>query len=127
MAYYGKGKTPLECEIPFGDAKENFYRAAKYGMQANVKWAGGKSVALLTLLERSLLPDAKKGLQMVGLRPQDIDHYLDDIIGNRIKTRQNGAAWQRAFIAKHGLDFQNMTHTYFENQRRNLPVYQWTL
>ncbi len=127
MAYYGEGKTPLECEIPFGDAKENFYRAAKHGMHANVKWTGGKSVSLLTLLDQFLLPDAKKGLQMVGLRPQDIGHYLDDIIGNRIKTRQNGAAWQRAFIAKHGLDFQKMTHAYFENQRRNLPVYQWAL
>jgi len=127
MAYYGKEKTTLECEIPFENAKENFYRAAKHGMQANVKWMGGKSVSLSTLLDRFLLPNAKKGLQMAGLRPQDIDYYLDDIMGNRIKTRQNGAAWQRAFITKHGLDFQKMTHAYFENQRRNLPVYQWTL
>lgn len=127
MAYYGERETPLECEIPFGDAKKNFYRAARHGLGANVKWTGGQSVSLLTLLEQSLLPNAKKGLQMVGLLAQDIDHYLDDIIGNRIKTGQNGAFWQRAFIAKHGLDFQKMTHAYFENQKRNLPVYKWTL
>lgn len=127
MAYYGKRETPLECEIPFSDAKENFYRAAKHGLQANVNWAGGKSIALLTLLEQSLLPNAKKGLEMAGLLSEDIDYYLDDVMGNRIKTRQNGAAWQRAFIAKHGLNFQKMTHAYFENQKRNLPVYKWTL
>lgn len=127
MAYYGKKETPLECEIPFGDAKENFYRAAKYGMRAKVNWTGGQSVSLLGLLEQSLLPNAKKGLQMAGLLGSDIDHYLGDIIGNRIKTGQNGAVWQRAFIAKHGLDFHKMTHAYFENQKRNLPVYQWTL
>jgi len=127
MAYYGERETPLECEIPFDDAKKNFYRAAKHGMRANVKWTGGQSVSLLTLLEQSLLPNAKTGLHEVGLLTQDIDHYLDDVIGNRIKTRQNGAVWQRAFIAKHGLDFQKMTHAYFENQKRNLPVYKWTL
>lgn len=127
MAYYGKKKIPLEFAIPFHDAKENFYRAAKHGLQANVKWTGGKSISLLALLEQSLLPNAKKGLQREGLLSRDIDHYLDDVIGNRIKTRQNGAAWQRAYIAKHGLDFQKMTHAYFQNQKRNLPVYKWTL
>ncbi len=127
MAYYGKRETPLEGEIPFSDAKENFYRAAKHGLKADVKWTGGKSIALLTLLEQSLLPNAKKGLQMAGLLSQDIDHYLGDVIGNRIKTGQNGAVWQRAFIAKHGLDFREMTHAYFENQKQNLPIYKWTL
>ena len=82
---------------------------------------------MLVLLEQSLLPNAKKGLHMAGLLARDIDHYLGDVIGNRIKTRQNGAFWQRAFIAKHGLDFKKMTHAYFENQKRNLPVYQWTV
>ena len=127
MAYYGKRESPLECEIPFGDAKENFYRSARDGLRANVKWTGGKSVSMLVLLEQSLLPNAKKGLRMAGLLARDIDHYLGDVIGNRIKTRQNGAFWQRAFIAKHGLDFKKMTHAYFENQKRNLPVYQWTV
>jgi hypothetical protein len=127
MAYYGERETPMETLIPFGDAKKNFYRAAKHGLGANVKWTGGQSVSLHTLLEQSLLPNAKKGLQMVGLLTEDIDHYLDDIIGNRIKTGQNGTVWQRAFIAKHGLDFQRMTHAYYENQKQNLPVYKWTL
>lgn len=127
MAYYGRKETPLECEIPFAAAKENFYRAAKYGMRADVKWTGGKSIALLALLEKYLLPNAKEGLRIAGLLPEDIKYYLDDVMGHRIKTRQNGAVWQRAYIAKHGLDFQKMTHAYFENQKRNLPVFNWTL
>ena len=72
MAYYGKEGTPLECEIPFCDSKENFYRAAKHGIQANVKWTGGQSISLLAVLEQSLLPNAKKGLKMAGLRTHRI-------------------------------------------------------
>ncbi len=127
MRHYAIRETPLELEIPFEHTKENFYEAAKHGLKADIKWIGGKPVMLHTLLEQSLLPDAIKGLQKAGVHQVDIDYYLGEVIGNRIKTRQNGTAWQRGFIAKHGPDFQQMTSTYFENQRRNLPVHQWTL
>jgi len=56
---------------------------------------------------------------------EDISCYIDDIIQNRVRTGQNGACWQRAFIAAHGSDFQNMTQAYFENQNNNLPVHEW--
>jgi hypothetical protein len=128
MTYYSKSEdTPLECEIPFEDARENFYRAAKHGLLANVKWKGGKTLLLKSLLEQYLLPAAKKGLQMAGLHPGDIDHYIDNVMVKRVTTGQNGSVWQRAFILKHGLDFQEMTHAYFENQKRNLPVYNWKI
>jgi len=128
MTYYSRSEgTPLEFEIPFEDARENFYRAAKHGLRAQIKWSGGKIHSLQALLEQSLLPAAKKGLQMAGLYPEDIDHYIDDVMVNRVTTGQNGAAWQRAFILKHGMDFQEMTHAYFENQKRNLPVYNWKI
>jgi hypothetical protein len=126
MTYYSESEeTPLECEIPFDDARENFYRAAKHGLLAKVKWTGGKTLPLKSLLEQSLLPAAKKGLQMAGLHPEDIDHYIEDVMVNRVRTGQNGSAWQKDFIVKHGSDFQEMTHAYFENQKRNVPVYNW--
>jgi len=128
MTYYSKSEeTPLECEIPFEDARENFYRAAKHGLRAKIKWSGGKNLPLHSLLEQSLLPAANKGLQMAGLHPEDIEHYIENVMGNRVTTGQNGATWQKAFIFKHGSDFQKMTHAYFENQKRNLPVCKWTL
>ncbi len=128
ITYYSRSdEAPLESEIPFTDARENFYHAAKHGLPATVRWSGGKSIPLQTLLEQALLPAAKRGLQMAGLHPDDIELYIGDVIGNRVTTGQNGAAWQKAYIFKHGLDFQQMTHAYFENQQRNLPVYNWKI
>lgn len=127
MNHYSKREIPLELEIPFEGAKANFYEAAKHGLRADIRWTGTKPVMLQTLLEQSLLPDAIKGLQKAGVHQVDIDYYLGEVIGNRIKTRQNGTAWQRGFIAKHGNDFQMMTNAYFENQKQNKPVHQWTL
>ncbi|QPJ62789.1 MAG: hypothetical protein G3M70_13245 [Candidatus Nitronauta litoralis] len=120
-------ETPLELEIPFDHAKENFYKAAQHGLRAEIKWIGGKSILIQTLLEQTLLPIAKEGLQKSGVHQVDIDYYLGDVIENRIKSRQNGTAWQRGYIAKNGPGFQQMTGAYYENQKRNRPVYQWTI
>lgn len=127
MRHLTHRETPLELEIPFEHAKDNFYEAAQHGLKAEIKWTEGKPISIHTLLEQFFLPQAKEGLQKAGVHQVDIDYYLDDVIGNRIKTRQNGTAWQRGYIAKHGPDFQQMTCAYFENQKRNNPVYQWTI
>ncbi len=127
MTYFVKRETPLEHEIPFENARENFYAAAKFGMEAKIKWVDGKMGSLHSLLMETLLPAAAKGLQMANLDPKDIDTYINDIMHNRVKTRQNGANWQRAFILKNGPDFQAMTQAYAENQKHNRPVYQWKI
>ena len=128
MAYYGQNEdAPLEFEIPFQDARENFYRSAQHGLRANIKWSGGKTLSMQSLLEQILLPAAKEGLQTAGLNHEDIDHYLDNVMAHRISSGQNGAFWQKAFISKHGRDFQEMTHAYYDNQKRNLPVSQWKI
>ncbi len=125
--YYAGRERPLECEIPFEIAKENFYAAAKRGLQAQIKWEGGATCLIGTLLEDVLLPSAQEGLQSVGLAQEEIDYYLGEVMALRLKSRQNGAAWQRAYIANHGSDFQGMTGAYYENQKRNLPVHQWAV
>ncbi len=125
--YYASRERPLEHEIPFAIAKENFYAAAKRGLRAKIKWEGGATCVVETLLDDILLPAAKQGLQQAGLAQEEIDYYLGEVMAYRVKTGQNGAAWQRAYIAKHGSDFQEMTRAYYENQKRNLPVYQWTM
>ena len=80
-----------------------------------------------TVLTDVLLPAAKQGLQKAGLVKEDIDYYIDDIMANRLRSGQNGAAWQRAFIAANGLDFQALTQRYYEFQKQNLPVYRWEI
>ncbi len=125
--YFAAQKVSLDKRIPFRDAKANFYRAAKHGLNATVKWVDGKETPLQALIENSLLPAAKEGLRMAGCREEDVSFYIGDIIEQRVRTGKNGAAWQRSYIRKHGPDFKAMTHHYFENQNKNLPVHEWTV
>lgn len=127
MSHFTRKKIPLENQIPFDRAEENFYQAARNGMSAQVRWVGGKKWDMQTLLKEVLIPAARRGLQKCGIEEEDISYYIDDIIHNRVRTGQNGTRWQRAFIAEHGPDFQNMTQAYFENQKLNIPVHEWKI
>jgi hypothetical protein len=49
------------------------------------------------------------------------------VMGNRIRSGQNGAVWQKSFMQKHGGSFTEMTHAYYENQKQNIPVYKWPI
>jgi len=125
MSHFSRQEIPLEEQIPFDRAEENFYQAARNGLSAQVRWTGQKKWDMQSLLEEILIPAARKGLQTCGIVEEDISCYIDDIILNRVRTGQNGTGWQRSFIAAHGPDFQNMTRAYFENQKRNIPVHEW--
>ena len=125
MSYFSRQKIPLEEQIPFDRAEENFYQAARKGLSAQIRWTDQKTWDMQTLLEEILIPAARKGLRKCGIVEEDISCYIDGIIQNRVRTGQNGASWQRAFIAAHGPDFQNMTRAYFENQKQNIPVHEW--
>jgi len=125
--YFLKNDTPLETLVPFEIARHNFYRAAKKGFAAKVTWVDGKEVTLQSLLLGSLLPAAREGLLKAGLLKEDVSFYIDDIMANRIRTGKNGAGWQRSFIGVHGNDFQAMTRSYIENQKKNIPVHEWPI
>ncbi len=125
MSYFTRQEIPLEDQITFDRTEENFYQAARNGLSAQIRWADRKKWDMQTLLDEVLVPAARQGLQKRGILEEDISCYIDDIIQNRVRTGQNGACWQRAFIETHGTDFQKMTQAYFENQNRNLPVHEW--
>lgn len=125
MSAFTRQEIPLEDRIPFDQAKENFYQAARHGLGAQIRWADKNKYDLQTLLKEQLIPAARKGLQQCGIVEEDIFCYIDNIIQNRVRTGRNGACWQRSFIATHGPDFQNMTKTYYENQTRNIPIHEW--
>jgi hypothetical protein len=40
---------------------------------------------------------------------------------------QNGATWQRRYVARHGKDMQQLTCAYWERQRQGQPVHTWDL
>ncbi len=127
MGYYTRTDTALETQIAFATARDNFYTAARYGLEADIEWTEGRTLPMQTLFEKHLIPAARTGLEILKVDSEHIEHYIDGIIRPRIQTRSNGACWQRKFIAKYGRDFKALTQAYFENQNRNHPVHEWSV
>ncbi|MDD2658493.1 MAG: glutamate--cysteine ligase [Methylococcales bacterium] len=113
-------------QLPFAQAKDNFYQAARYGLDANIIWFDGAKHRLRHLLASELLPRAASGLSSLGICASDIDAYLD-IIRQRITNKQNGCQWQRHYFYLNNHDFTAMTRSYLKNQNSGNPVSEWTL
>ncbi len=113
-----------ELQLPFVQAKENFYRAAKHGMHGKTYWLSGKQLPMKALLMDYLLPMAKDGLYQLGVARQDISYFLG-IIEQRIISGQNGAVWQRRYVAKHGKNMAALTRAYLTMQQSGQPVHEW--
>jgi len=122
-------KQPVETRLPFDLARDNFYSAARYGLNARILWAGEngeREVGMRELIVSELLPLARRGLETQDIPDAEIDEYLD-IIGARVDSSQNGAAWQRRWVAMHGPDLHAMLKDYRAQQDRGLPVHTWSL
>ncbi len=130
--YYGLTQHYCHCDIapevqlPFEIARDNFYHAAQYGLDASVVWTDGKKYSMRHVLLDKLLPLANRGLEMLQIDPADAGKYLD-VIEARVKHSCNGAAWQRAFVAKHGPDMRALLQAYLERQNSGAPVHEWGL
>lgn len=119
-----EAEVPPELKLPFTEARRNFYEAARLGLDANITWLEGRKVSVKGLLAKQLVPLARRGLERLALDELDIDHYLG-IIERRLESGQNGAAWQRAWVARHGPDRTALTAAYAERQRGGDPVHLW--
>ena len=87
--------------LPFERADHGFYRAAQYGLAAELTWPSGphqvRTVPAAALVPK-LLPAARRGLVGAGVAAAEADRLLD-VIGARVATGQTGAVWQRAALA----------------------------
>jgi hypothetical protein len=119
-------RVPPEADLSFEQARENFYRAARDGGQARITWLDGREVQVRALLLDEVLHMAREGLVLLGMDEDDIERYLD-IAAARVRTGQNGAAWQRAHFDAHGRDFFSLTADYLEHQRSGMPVHEWPI
>ena len=127
-ALYALGTAEIapESQLGFEHAKDNFYLAARKGLKATVHWFDGKPVSVHELLKDELLPLAYQGLQQLGVSTTDIKEYLG-IIEQRLESGINGARWQRAYTAKHGMDMHGLTAAYLKRQESGEPVHTWTV
>ncbi|MDC1529298.1 glutamate--cysteine ligase [Gammaproteobacteria bacterium] len=130
--YYGlshglslRHEKVADC-LAFDAAKNNFYECARYGLNASVIWTDGRELNVRDLIIDELIPLATEGLEDLGIDDSNIKHWLGIILG-RAESQQNGASWQRAWVAKHGHDMQAMVNRYYELQQTEQPVHEWTL
>ncbi len=113
-----------EALLPFVTARDNFYAGARRGLEARMRWTDGASVPVARLLRNELLPRAREGLDALGLASSDSAHYLG-IIDERARTGCNGAAWQRRWVERHGVDMAGLTAAYEGHQASGAPVHEW--
>lgn len=124
--YYATQPEPLHRRLDFTQARENFYAAARDGLNATLRWTDGAPIAVRELLGGILLRHARAGLALMDLDAADIDLYLD-VIAERVRRGQNGAVWQCRYVQRHGCDMRALTLAYRERQRGGTPVHEWEL
>ncbi len=117
-------ERPPEQALPFSQARDNFYGAARQGLNAHVTWLDGERHNARRLVLNDLLPLARAGLDAFAIDADDRDRYLG-VIEERARTGRTGAAWQRAYVSAHGRDMARLTKAYAERQRDGAPVHEW--
>jgi gamma-glutamyl:cysteine ligase YbdK (ATP-grasp superfamily) len=115
-----------EQTLPFAQTRDNFYACAQHGLDAHLIWLDGNKYPAQSLLLKKILPMAHAGLEALGIDSRDAQHYLG-IIEARVHNACNGAAWQRAFVAKHGPDMQALLAAYLQRQHSGVPVHEWDI
>lgn len=126
---FGLMDTPPEAELPFQVARENFYSAARYGLNARPRWSRRgrlEEIGMRELIMDDLLPMARRGLEAENIPPAEIGDYLD-VIAERVDSGQNGAAWQRRWVHLHGEDLHQLVREYRLRQDTGEPVHTWKL
>lgn len=114
---------PIEAELPFAVAEANFYRAAREGLTATVRWPGGER-SLRALILEELLPLARAGLQAREVPAGEAESWLATVEA-RVASGRTGAAWQRAWRQRHGRDPAALVEAYLARQRTGVPVHRW--
>lgn len=122
-AHRSDGPTQV---VPFATARDNFYNCARHGLGARVRRGDGQHQRVDRLIGEHLLPRARDGLLGLGLERANVDHYLG-VIADRVRSGRNGAAWQRAWVGRHGRDMSALTAAYAERQATGEPVHSWPL
>lgn len=112
--------------LAFKDSQDNFYQAARFGLDAQITWRGNSQQTIRRLILDEILPMAEQGLRQLGIDREDVDYYLA-VIRGRVESKQTGTEWQRQFIARHGKNFFRMTSEYLHRQQSGMPVHEWEI
>ena len=122
----------IASRMAFDDAKLNFFRAARHGLDAHFQWIDGQSYSATLLILDQLLPLARQGLSSSKVASEDIDKYLG-IIEERTQSRQTGAHWMMKSLstidapASKDSTRRRLTAEILVNQKQGHPIHSWPI
>ncbi len=124
-----KEKYQFYRDTPFREARDNFFRAARNGLNTLMRWFG-KERSTSEIILQDLLPIARDGLLSKGLKTEEIEQHLS-VIRERVAKARTGAQWQvenyRRLVDFHptGVALHELTEKMMENQQEQAPVHSW--
>jgi CBS domain-containing protein len=113
----------------FDEAKENFYKAAMWGIQSGMVWEG-RLMSAKDLLTQIMLPLAKGGLQKLGIDEDEIEKYMA-VIECRTQSHMTGSRWIVTSYRKFRKHFDReeatvaLTAVMDEMRKSGKPVCEW--
>ena len=126
-----ESERPLWSRMSFSAAEENFYTAARDGIDAHVYWPGLGQVPATELVLRRLLPMAREGLARWGVEQDESDRLLG-IIEERCRLGRNGSTWLRAAVRRYEAQvfarpeaLRLAVQEYRQHMHDNTPVHAW--
>jgi CBS domain-containing protein/gamma-glutamyl:cysteine ligase YbdK (ATP-grasp superfamily) len=118
--------------MSFDDAKNNFFNAARYGLNGQIRGLDGKSRRVGRLILEELLPRARRGLERVAVDAADIDRLLA-VIEERVSKEKSGAKWMLDSLAgmdkraKPNVRMRTLSAAMKANQIDGKPMHEWPL
>ena len=116
--------------ILFAEARDNFMKAARYGIDTTFSWLDDRKVNARELILDELLPIARSGLHDQKVDVEDIDRYLG-VIKGRAEKHMNGARWLLRGYTKLIKEVDKdealtiVTATIKQNQAEGKPIHEW--
>jgi CBS domain-containing protein len=130
MITMGERYEDITKTLDFADARDNFLKAAKFGIDTTFTWLNDSKISAKDLILQELLPMAREGLKARKVRSADINKYLG-IIEARAKDHRTGARWAlrsyTSLVNEVTPDeaVAGVTAFTIKNQKDNKPVHTW--
>lgn len=122
----------IPSKFEFDDAKTNFLKAARDGLDNKFLWFDDTKYSAQDMLLKILLPIAKEGLKKSNINKEDINKNME-IIEERVKSGKTGSQWMiesYTNIRKSGTRDQALVATtaaIYNRQQEMKPIHKWSL
>jgi len=132
MAGFPEEYHDIPSKFEFDDAKTNFLRAARDGLDNKFTWLNDKKYSAQDLIKEILLPIAESGLKKSQVNEEDISKNLG-IIEERVSSGHTGSQWMIESynkIRKTGTRDQALVATtaaIYNRQQEMKPIHEWSL